>query len=237
MRVIEEKIAEVQESIVQGVLREPDISNMEAYYGNAIRENKGDLQAMTKECWAVFYHSISTDEHPQHHHCPVRWCKHLQALAAGEDAPSHHTTIPEWFIPFVKPVFEDLCKKELLEKCLLGATQNRNESFNALVWARSPKTEFSSVPTVQIATSLACIVFNSGSRALTEVMNRLHLQPGPLCTAHLASRDAVRIKRSQAKEEEAAVAKKRRKSMRIEEVRVEEAHIEEEGETYCRGGF
>lgn len=30
----------------------------------------GDLEGMKRACWAVFYHSISTDDNPQHHCCP-----------------------------------------------------------------------------------------------------------------------------------------------------------------------
>lgn len=235
VRTIERKLAKAKKEVIEGAITLGNISLLEQYYGNAIRGNTGNLQAMTKACWAVFYHSVSTDEHPQHQHCPVSWCKYSQALAADEDVPSHHTTIPKGFIPFVKPVFNDLCKKELLEKCLMGATQNRNESFNALVWARAPKTEFCSLASVQIATSLACITFNSGSCGLTDVMKRLNLQAGPLCTAYLSSRDAFRVKRAELKEAE--VAKNRRKSKRIAEVRTEEGYIEEEGPTYGRGEF
>lgn len=30
-----------------------------------------DLKAMTDACWAVFYHSLSTDEKPHHEYFPV----------------------------------------------------------------------------------------------------------------------------------------------------------------------
>ena len=54
--------------------------------------------------------------------------------------------------------------KERMKKCLLGATQNCNESFNSLVWLRAPKTEFCSLATMKGAVDQAVIVFNSGSR-------------------------------------------------------------------------
>ena len=87
--------------------------------------------------------------------------------------PAHHTNIPADFVPFVKPIFSDLCKEELLQKCLLGATQNRNESINVLIWSRAPETEFCGAVTVHIATNNAVIVFNNGSHALTGVMEKL----------------------------------------------------------------
>jgi len=91
------------------------------------------------------------------------------------------------FLASFLAVFAALCTPELLEKCLLGATQNRNESFNNLVWARAPKTEFVTRPTVDIAVSQAVIIFNSGQQALLPVMERMKMNPGPLCRAHLAS--------------------------------------------------
>ena len=36
----------------------------------------------------------------------------------------------------IKPIFEDLSKDELLQRCLHGRTQNANESFNGMIWER-----------------------------------------------------------------------------------------------------
>ena len=33
----------------------------------------------------------------------------------------------------ILPVYNDLCKRENLSKCLHGRTQNRNESFNGMI--------------------------------------------------------------------------------------------------------
>ena len=41
------------------------------YYGGAICDNIGDVDAMEKAIWAVFHHCASTDEDPQHQFCPV----------------------------------------------------------------------------------------------------------------------------------------------------------------------
>ena len=54
------------------------------------------------------------------------------------------------------------------------ATQNRNESFNNLIWARAPKTEFVSRPTIEVAVSQAVLVSNS---ALLPIMERLVIEP------------------------------------------------------------
>ena len=212
--------------------------SIQVYYGNAIRAHTNDLEGMKTACWAVFYHSISTDEKPQHHCCPVgaeSWCKYQRSLALGQDAPPHTPRIPTSFEQYIKPIFDDLCKPELLEKCLLGATQNRNESFNSLIWVRAPKTEYVTRPTIEVAVSQAVLVFNSGKQALLPILERLGIEPGPLCCDHLATKDSARIKKSQYRETE--LAKQRRKSKRAVEMDVEETHIAEEGTTYGAGQF
>ena len=50
--------------------------------------------------------------------------------------------------------------RELLERCVLGATQNQNESFNNIIWSWCPKTGFCSLVSVDIAVNLAAITFN-----------------------------------------------------------------------------
>ena len=42
----------------------------------------------------------------------------------------------------MKPIFERLRQDTLLERCLDGKTQNQNETFNAMIWARVPKEVF-----------------------------------------------------------------------------------------------
>ena len=75
--------------------------------------------------------------------------------------------------PYIKPVFTELSKLELLEKCVLGATQNQNESFNNIVWSRCPKTRFCSVEVVEIAVNLAAITFNHGLEGLLPLFAKL----------------------------------------------------------------
>ena len=62
----------------------------------------------------------------------------------------------------------------------------------------------------------------------------MNIQPGDLCTAHLAARDETRVKKAAAKEAEAV--KSRRKTRRVAEKHAEEARIAEEGVTYEAGG-
>ena len=70
---------------------------------------------------------------------------------------------------------------------------------------------------------------------LGSVISRLGEQPGPLCCAYLAARDATRLRGAESRETE--LVKQRRKSKRTVEKSAEEAHIEEEGITYGAGEF
>ena len=117
---------------------------------------------MHRAIWAVFHHSLSNDEEHNHQFCPSgsdSWCKFNRALANDEEPPKHTPKLPMDLSPFIKPVFTELSKLELSEKCLLGATQNQNESFNGIVWTRCPKTGFCGIEIVEIVAYLAAIHF------------------------------------------------------------------------------
>lgn len=120
----------------------------------------GDLKGMIEACWAVFHHSASHDGDLQHDFCPTgpdTWCKYNLAVLNQKEQDFTHKKpdIPEDLAPYVKNEWRKLCDCILLDKCLLGATQNRNESFNNVLWAQCSKTDFSSPVTVQLAIYLA----------------------------------------------------------------------------------
>ena len=183
---------------------------------------------------ATFFHSCSTDTNPRHHLCPngtTSWCKHQRTEATGEPPPQHRTTIVAEIAPFVRKVYEDLSADSLLQRCLLGASQNQNESFNSLIWNRCPKTEFSSAIVVQIAVDLAVITFNSGQGALRGLLQRLKFYCGPSTVKFLAGTDDVRVWMAEYKGKE--LVKKRRQQMRLDRVILEE---EQDGGDYDPGG-
>lgn len=112
---------------------------------------------------------------------------------------------------------------------MLGATQNRNESFNGSGALRL------STQLQQNTVNQAVIVFNSGKKSWTSLMDKVRIPVGPLCSSYLASQDAIRIKRSKVKAYVAA--KKRRQSKQFLETHAEGECIEEEGISYEAGGF
>ena len=36
----------------------------------------------------------------------------------------------------ILPIYQSLCRSEMLKKCLHGKIQNANESFNEMIWNR-----------------------------------------------------------------------------------------------------
>ena len=161
----------------KGRLTDALMKKLQRYYGKAIRSNVGDATAMKRAVMAIFYHSVSTSANPLHFMCPAgstSWCKFRRAEAKKEPLPSHIQTIPYEISKIVKPVFLELSKDELMERCVLGASQNQNESFNSTIWNRCPKTDFCSADVVGIAVDLAVIVSNDGQEALKGLLEQLH---------------------------------------------------------------
>lgn len=115
-----------------------------------------------------------TDDDPQHYYCPEcsdSWCKWQK----DPDNHQHKDAIPDAVAQIIKPVYEELSKDELLEKCLHGKTQNSNECFNNSLWRMAPKTDFSGLATLELSTHLAVLKYNEGMSAVTRVASE---QPG-----------------------------------------------------------
>lgn len=205
------------------------------YYGKAIRGHKGDAEGMKDAIMAIYYHSLET---PQHHLCPTgtrSWCKHQRSLAKGEEPPQPHTTIPNKAAPLFLELFKKLSDPALIKRCLLGASQNQNESFNSLIWNRCPKSEFCSNTVVSIAVDLAVMTFNSGKVSLQSLLDRLGLGYGPLTSNFFQSQDDNRVWLAEWKSSD--LVKKRRQAMRLDRVELEERLVEEEGVPYEAGGW
>ena len=127
----------------KGRITDKTIKLLTRYYGKAIRSSTGVCAAMQDAAWVVF-----TTPSPQHQYCPSgqrSWCKFNWALANSEPSAPHSPTIHPDIVPPLKKVFERLSHPTLMESCVLGATQNLNESFNSTIWQHCPKTESSAL--------------------------------------------------------------------------------------------
>lgn len=195
------------------------------YYGNAIRANATDLEKMKSAVWAIFFHSISTDEKPTHQLCPPppeTWCKFRKAEA--ENKPfQHKNSIPVAVMEAIKPVFRPLANPDLLKRCLHGKTQNVNESFNNVLWTRVPKNVFVGRKTLEIGAYDALITFSDGNIGRLEVLKQLGFTDygvNTLKALKQAGQERLRKAELSTKEmtKEARI-KKRRKRLETEEDR------------------
>ena len=87
-----------------------------------------------------------------------------------------------------------------MERCVLGATQNQNESFNSTVWQHCLKTEFCSAIMVEIAVNLV-ISFNSGQVPFAKLQERLEVTVSPLTRQYLSDKDHHMVSASMMKAE------------------------------------
>ena len=161
----------------KGKLTGKMIDKLTVYYGLPIRRNAHSVQKMKNDIWATFYHYGSTDDNPQHEKCPPgdeSWCEWQRALAALPNKTvkkkikipgfvHSYKPLPADVLKAIEPIYNDLSKDELLERCLGGFTQNSNESYNQLIWKLSPKYLSGGAVTVGIAAYLsACNIIFGG---------------------------------------------------------------------------
>ena len=221
----------------RGRLTDAMIDKLQAYYGMAVRNNSGDLQAMARAIWASLMHRASSDSKPQHQYCPPginSWCRWQQQQAGG-DVYAHHNILPEAVWKELKPVYIRLSDRSLLERCQKGATQNRNEAFNGLVWQLCPKTGFASAPTVQMCVYLAVAWFNDGGVAVKRVLDEMGLPTGYHTTRLIKLLD--RERQAHAARKKSEEGKRSRKKRRRIRKGIQDEQQEEEGLTYEAGGF
>lgn len=62
----------------------------------------------------------------------------------------------------VHEIYQDLTRQDLLERCLLGRTQNPNESLHSKLWAKCSKTKFVGFDKVLFAAHVTTLQHNLG---------------------------------------------------------------------------
>ena len=234
-----------------GRLSDPKIKKLQKDYGLAIRQNtirksnptrrevEVAVYVMKKNIIAILHHNVkSNDPAKQHRYCPLgesSWCKWQQDEATGTSTYDDSNCLPEVFFEVLKPTFITLSDSKLLERCVLGTTQNPNECVNSMVWVRCPKHKHHGVKVVRCAAASAVCHYHGGASSRLKVMERLAI-PGGVCTREAAhAKDSKRLKKADlhATQKE----KKCRQGEQILWVRREEALREAEGVTYEAGGF
>ena len=104
----------------------------------------------------------------------------------------HNDVLPEAVYQKILPVYQRLSQRDLLERCLMGATQNANESFNGVIWRMCPKEVNAGHQVVEMAANLATVTFNDGATGLCEVLKEMGCHVGEHTKAGLALEDAER---------------------------------------------
>ena len=218
----------------KGRLTKDAIESLQNYYGKAIRDNVGDVNAMMKAVQATLLHKNSTDEAPRHHLCDPSWCKYLQARERKEEF-HHKDSIPDAIVKELRPIYKRLGARSLLEKCKDGYTQNANESIHALVWKYCPKVMHMGRSAVSAAVALAVCSWNDGLASIQGIAEYLDIPMTPHSVAHLVDRSVKRIKKARYRAKSRTMvlrskAKRRRKGLN-------KAQKKKEGVMYAPGAF
>lgn len=149
------------------------------------------------------------------------------------DTFHHNPPLPEEVFVAIKPIYEELSRDELLNRCLGGYTQNSNESFNATVWNLAPKSYSSGKKVLNIATDIAVCNFNDGLSNILRIMKVLEMDVGVQSYNFCREADAKRVAHAERSlTDEAKEARSNTKSFRKEE---EEENLNIEGQLYGPG--
>lgn len=123
-----------------GSLKETIIVKLQKYYQRAVLSNKGNLANTKTAIYATLYHSMSTDEKPQHLKCSKgkdSWCFYQAAVAKNQTPGSHkkHVGTPIALDNLTKLllVYQRLASDDLLKRCINCRTQNSNEGLHNLI--------------------------------------------------------------------------------------------------------
>lgn len=193
----------------KGKLTAKMIDKLTQYYGRAIRFNSNSVEEMKKAIWATYYHYASTDAKPQHENCPSgedSWCEWQKAAASNKlnNFKHSYSALPTDVLQGIKPIYEDLSKDALLERCIGGFTQNNNESLNQLIWKIALKVESGSAIIVEFASSVAACVFNEGCKAYLTFLEEMGISTGPSCHGWALLTDDIRMNRADERAAETA---------------------------------
>ena len=95
-----------------------------------------------------------------------------------------------------------------------GATQNRNEAFNGMVWQLCPKTSICSSRVVATAVALSVILFNGNPMGFGHVLTEMSLPIGQFTLLAL-SKFAEEKKKESARKSSEKTKKKRKKRRKL----------------------
>ena len=223
----------------RGKLTDAVIDRLQNFFGVAIRQNTGNLQQMKKSVLASLFHVASSNKNNWHFpHCPEgpdSWCKANADKVNGTNLYKPGPGLPLEIVHKVRPIYQALSKDTELEKCLHGKTQNANESFNATIWERVPKTNYVSLRKLEFGVYDAVGHFNIGMKSSILIYEKLNMIPGKFALKGCASINNKRVRRSLYRSDKRQKAK--RQALRAKKLKKSDKIDEQEPKTYIPGGF
>jgi len=163
------------------------------------------------------------------------WCQFQVDKAVGTQKYKPGPGIPNEVLKHIKPEFVTLSDDDLLSKCLHGQTQNRNESFNAMIWRRVPKDCYVGLQQFKTGVCDAIAHFNMGNIATINIYRELGIEPGEYTTAGCSDGNGERVKNAARLSTEKR--KTNRKILRGKRKNKGDKNLEKEGDIYIAGGF
>lgn len=155
----------------KGRLTDKVFDRIQNYYGNAKRENSGNLEGMKKSTNAIRSHMIENNDLALEDQIDNNtWCNFWANRKNNTNTYDNSNRLPEVFMKELEPTFKRLTDDELLTRCLRNITQNQNYGVNAQLWSRF-KTTSTGFRRVQIAVCETVIVFNTGAANKAVMIN------------------------------------------------------------------
>ena len=114
-------------------------------------------------------------------------------------------------------------------------TQNQNESFNAMIWSRIPKSTYVLFSQLQLGVYDAVANFNIGRKASILIFEKLNMIPGKYCLEGCRKINEKRL--SASKYDNLETTKKCRKIRRGKAKTNDDKNNDKEGQSYGVGAF
>ena len=217
----------------RGRLTDAKIDVLQNYFGIALRQNCGNLDQMILACKASMFHVAG-----YHDACPQgqeSWCQYQLDRVNNTSLYKDKKVLPLDVRQAILPIYLDLCKRENLEKCLHGRTQNNNESFNGMIWNRVPKATHVGIDILSLGVYDAIAHFNDGAIAAYNILKGVGVEPGSNMVNGLQIQNKVRKRLSAFRMSGPQL--KKRKIIRHLRKKKYDKNIADEGTSYEAGGF
>ena len=104
--------------------------------------------------------------------CPKNsWCNYWSNRVSYND----DKRLPSSFLDILKPIIK-IMTNELLNRCLKGLTQNKNEVINGIQWSKCPKTKFCGGKKVVLAVTDTISYLNTGVASQITLLNSISIE-------------------------------------------------------------